>query len=295
MTAVTLPIKRIHQSQTNILLLSLLLVLILVRVPFFFTHHIQEDAYIHFQHARSLTQTGVFGFNPGERVSGSTSPLYTVLIAPVFALFGDRGIPVILLLNGLLFNVAALLIAWGVCPDGLRKRRLLIAVFISLTPAGLVASYSGMETSLLILLFAILLFGYMYEAGAKYSPFALLLLPWTRIDSAAFVALYLLALCFKSRRRACLEGLVYGGSLLAMLVTFQIYFGDPLPQTVRAKAVAYNIEQVTLGTRLNNTMEALARVLMPVNSKYLYRVELVWVVALVVVIGLARVAVLAQA
>ena len=48
-----------------------------------------DDAWIHFQFARNLAQGNGWSFNPGQPTSGSTAPLWTVLLAALYFVGGD--------------------------------------------------------------------------------------------------------------------------------------------------------------------------------------------------------------
>ncbi|MCP4542621.1 MAG: hypothetical protein GY832_36325 [Chloroflexi bacterium] len=48
-----------------------------------------DDAWIHFQFARNLAQGDGLSFNPGEPTSGSTSPLWTLLLTVIYLMGGD--------------------------------------------------------------------------------------------------------------------------------------------------------------------------------------------------------------
>ena len=48
-----------------------------------------DDAWIHFQFARNLARGDGLSFNPGEPTSGSTAPLWTVLLAGMYLVGGD--------------------------------------------------------------------------------------------------------------------------------------------------------------------------------------------------------------
>jgi arabinofuranosyltransferase len=48
-----------------------------------------DDAWIHFQFARNLARGDGLSFNPGEPTSGSTAPLWTLLLAAVYFVGGD--------------------------------------------------------------------------------------------------------------------------------------------------------------------------------------------------------------
>ena len=56
-----------------------------------------DDTYIHMALARQLATSGTWGLEPGVPVFASSSPLWTVILAMVFKIFGARDwIPLIL-------------------------------------------------------------------------------------------------------------------------------------------------------------------------------------------------------
>src|SRR5712671_223511 len=76
------------------------LCLVALQLPFVLTQHIQEDAYITFRSAANLADLHVYGFNPGERVSASTSHLSVFVVALLRKFTGDAFIPATQLLYG---------------------------------------------------------------------------------------------------------------------------------------------------------------------------------------------------
>src|SRR5688500_13074793 len=48
-----------------------------------------DDAYITFQYSRSIADGDGFPFNAGERVLGTTTPLFTLILAVIYAVLGD--------------------------------------------------------------------------------------------------------------------------------------------------------------------------------------------------------------
>jgi 4-amino-4-deoxy-L-arabinose transferase-like glycosyltransferase len=54
---------------------------------------IGDDAYITLRYARNRAHGQGFVYNPGERVLGTTTPLYTLLLVPGVSLFGSEGLP----------------------------------------------------------------------------------------------------------------------------------------------------------------------------------------------------------
>ncbi|MFN2137386.1 MAG: hypothetical protein ACK2UK_15605 [Candidatus Promineifilaceae bacterium] len=70
-----------------------------------------DDAWIHFQFARNLSQGQGFSFNPGEPTPGSTAPLWTLLLAGVGQFTTDFMRPAIGL--SVIFFLASVLLAYG--------------------------------------------------------------------------------------------------------------------------------------------------------------------------------------
>ena len=69
-----------------------------------------DDAYIHMSIARQLAESGTWGLEPGSYAFASSSPLWTVLLAVVFKLFGAlEWIPLVL---SFFFAVCSVLLAF---------------------------------------------------------------------------------------------------------------------------------------------------------------------------------------
>jgi hypothetical protein len=118
-----------------------------------------DDAYIHMSIARNLANGHGWGVNPGEFAGASSSPLWTVLVAGCFRLFGPRGaVPLVLNLLAMVGAIAGL---WCLLARFVRDRRLLalacFAIAMALPLPMLVIS--GMEHTLQIaLVFGFVLF-----------------------------------------------------------------------------------------------------------------------------------------
>jgi hypothetical protein len=84
---------------------GLFLALVLVRVPYFLTHHNQEDAYIAFRTAFNLADHGVY-----EHAPGATSLLFGFLEAGLRLIFGGWAIGAILIASTIMVVGAAWLL-----------------------------------------------------------------------------------------------------------------------------------------------------------------------------------------
>ena len=112
-------------------------------------------------------------------------------------------------------------------------------------------------------------------------------MPWIRLDSAAFVILYLVFVLLRDRRVALVQGIVYASSLATLLGASALYFGDALPQTVIGKSVSYSIGETSITQRLDNAYESVARLLLPLNTRFLNSTKPLWFGAALVVPALA--------
>ena len=89
----------------------LLAVLLAAGLAWPLRHYVTDDTYIHLQYATHLAHGDGFVFNTGERVYGTTSPLWVVLLAEAIALGAD-GLLASKLLGGLA-TLAAVLLWWA--------------------------------------------------------------------------------------------------------------------------------------------------------------------------------------
>ncbi|MCZ7668389.1 MAG: hypothetical protein M5U34_14955 [Chloroflexi bacterium] len=74
-----------------------------------------DDAWIHFQFARNLSQGNGFSFNPGEATPGSTAPLWTMLLAGV-GLFTEDFLAPAICLSGA-FLLVSVWLSYGFTVD----------------------------------------------------------------------------------------------------------------------------------------------------------------------------------
>jgi len=107
-----------------------------------------DDAWIHFQFARNLARGDGLSFNPGEPTSGSTAPLWSLLLAGLYGLGG--GFPVAgQLLSGVCFLAAiAATYALGLRLTGSRWAGWLAGGIVAVNGRMVWAGLSALETCL---------------------------------------------------------------------------------------------------------------------------------------------------
>lgn len=210
-----------------------------------------DDAFITFRYSRNLVEGHGFVYNPGVQTLGTTTPLYTLLMAAVSALTGKQDFPwYALTLNALAdASTAALLFLLAKRLTGSRLIGLLTGALWAVSPVSVTFAVGGMETSLNIfwMIGTVYLFVIGRPAGWVGAFIGLGFL--TRVDSLLWIApllLYQLAESWlRSGGQPFLKRISWQTWLTAALVVLPwalfawVYFGSPLPNSLSAKSVAY--------------------------------------------------------
>jgi hypothetical protein len=205
-----------------------------------------DDSWIHLQFARNLAEGRGFSFNPGQPVSGSTAPLWTLLLGGVFAVLGSH--PVLAKALGI---VATLCAAWSAgCLarlwTGQRVLGLLASVLVVLAGPMVWGALSGMEVGL-----AALLVTTAFRHHAMVRPWmagtALGLAVLARPEAAVLAPLFWLAGPL-TWRRALVWGLPLGACLAPWIAFNRLTTGTPLPATAAAK-IEGGLAGLLLGVR----------------------------------------------
>ncbi len=214
--------------------------LLALQIPFILTKHIQEDAYITFRCAVNLATTGVYGFNPGERVSASTAHLSVFIIALLRWLSGDAFIRVVQVTYGAATIVGTYFIVSAIVAK--RRAQTWVWVAVSILPVSLLIGYGGMETALVIVLYGVILRYALDGSVNAWCAAAFFFLPWSRPDAIAVGAIVLLVSVWPGRVPARTI-VVYGAWLAAGISSWalfnQIYFGAVFTQTILGKAAVW--------------------------------------------------------
>lgn len=216
----------------------LIIITLIVKIPIFFTKHLQEDSFITWRVARNLLNYGVIGFNGNEKISASTTHLY-VLVSAIFQLiFGEAFIYPILIFSCILFAMGSWWLGKILFPDEVLKRGFFV-ILLNIVPPALTASCLGMEYGILFFLYnGLIYFGIFKEKKWAYFLFPILLL-WTRIDTVIFLGVFFVADLIIRKKINFL--FILGGILgIVSVVSFNyLYFGELVNHTITAKKIAY--------------------------------------------------------
>ncbi|MCC7118240.1 MAG: hypothetical protein IT310_06915 [Anaerolineales bacterium] len=206
-----------------------------------------DDSWIHQTYARNLAQYGEWSFRPGIKSAGSTSPLWSALLAIGFLL---RLSPYIwtYFLGALTLFLLALVCEWGArkLSASYQPKIPWVALLIVFEWHLSWAALSGMETLLHGLIVTTVLILLMTNSP-RYLTLGLLtgLAAWVRPDGLTLLAPALMAILFSekdtpTRLRAISRYLIGFGSLFIPYLLFNLYIGGtPMPNTFYAKQAEY--------------------------------------------------------
>jgi hypothetical protein len=216
----------------------LFLLTLLARIPFYATHHIQEDAYITFRSAFHLADYGDYAYNLGDKATGVTSAIYGPYIAAIRLVFHSHAIAALSVFNTVIFLAGAALLSFSVFSGW--PQRLLFFAFIAMLPVGLLITYADMEIPLQVGLFCAAIFTLRHGRPSWTTLVTILLLPLVRPDAIAY-SLILTVLVYSFQK---LYGILSFASSLAgiglVLVLNRLFTGSFITATMSAKEVAYH-------------------------------------------------------
>ena len=186
-----------------------------------------DDCYITYRYAYNLFHHNQFVFNLGEKILGTTTPLYT-LILTVLQIFSDE-IPRVS--HFISFISASLAGFFLFCI--LKKDNFFVGVFCAVCFPFILQDI-GFETNFLIFLFTLSLFLFTRDRYLMCSVI-LGLCFLTRQDSATFIAAMLLIYWLKNRKLPYKGFLVFSITIAPWLLFSHFYFGSLFPTSLYVK------------------------------------------------------------
>lgn len=206
-----------------------------------------DDSYITFRYAQNILDGNGFVYNPGERVMGTTTPLYTMLMVLSGWLTGGSDAPFEWL--ALIWNTAAdalsclLLLRLG-RHLGAGTAGICAAAAWAIAPFSVTFAIGGLETSLYVLLLTATALAWQEKRSTSAALCAVLAL-LTRPDALILVVPLLLDRLVRVWRKEqplkLTELAVFLLPALAWLIFSSLYFGSPIPHSVTAKTAAYHL------------------------------------------------------
>jgi len=217
---------------------------------------IVDDAYITFRYAHNLITGHGFVYNIGERVLGTTTPLYTLLMAGLALLTGSRDFPTLALCVNAVAGAAAvgLLYRLGKRFSGHRGVAVGGALLWAIAPYSVTFAIGGMETDLTIALLLAAADAHIAGRSRRMAVWCALAL-LARPDTAILLGLLWLDHGWERLRQRrpiplLKEGMITAGILAPWIAFGTLYFGSPLPHSIAAKSVTYRLPPTAAFIRL---------------------------------------------
>jgi len=222
-----------------------------------------DDAFITFRYARDLLAGNGFVYNAGERVLGTTTPLYTLLMGLLGSLTGGVQAPfpsLALWANALADGITCVLLASTGRRLGYLWAGLGAALVWAIAPYSVTFAIGGLETSLYVLWLVAMMRLHLdnrHIATAFVAALALL----TRPDALILIGPLVLDRIWQVtqnwrggkgkdsaqtdqkqiRHPLLFEALAFLVPTLAWITFASAYFGSPLPHSMAAKSLAYRL------------------------------------------------------
>lgn len=246
-----------HQTQTRLLLALVIIVALVAHVlP---SPRTIDDAFITFRYSRNIVSGAGFVYNPGIHTLGTTTPLYTLLMAGVSVIAGGQDFPwYALTVNALAAAAtAALLFLLLKRVTGSLWLGTLVGLLWGISPTSVTFAVGGMETAVNILWLVGAMYFFITDRPVWLGVFIGLAF-LTRIDSVLWfgpLLLYQLGEYLIHVRRGAARRtpartqvldfvplrtwLAAALTVAPWLLFAWAYFGSPVPNSLSAKSVAY--------------------------------------------------------
>src|SRR3989344_615701 len=193
-----------------------------------------DDQFILYRYIDNIARGDGFVYNMGEKILGSTTPLFTLLLASIKYVFQIVNTPdLVAYVNITLFSLSAAFF-YRLSSGFVSDRWALISATIYFLSSGRIIP-QGMETSLFLLIFFVFL-DFLLQKKFIYSSIFLSLLLLTRPDAGLIAILAFIYWWQKEGLRKTIKYTVVTiGISLPWLIFATLYFGSPIPQSVMAK------------------------------------------------------------
>jgi len=225
-----------NKKTISIIILIIFITILMRGLLVYLSNYTADDAFITFRYAENIASGKGFVYNEGERVLGTSTPLYTLLLALLVKL----GLPIVWVAR--IINIGADCLTGALLFLLLRKFKLGVATFAALFyvlfPRVIVWSVSGMETSLYVLLLATSLYFY-YKENFNLTFLFLGLTFLTRMDGIILGLAILVHFVLRYKRFPTKMVLGALAVVLPWLIFSFLYFGSPVPNSVPGKKALY--------------------------------------------------------
>ena len=202
-----------------------------------------DDAFITFRYARNIALGKGFTYNPGAPVLGTTTPLFTAILAFIAALGDSAAIPSAAFVIAIAADSVS---AWFI----FRLARtafdddfaaILLSATWAVLPFRLSIADGGMEASLFTLLLLVSFERLVIARSLVFGPLFAALSFLTRPDAVIALVPIFAYLILRDRTFAVKASALLVAFIAPWAVWATSYFGSPIPNSLVAKAVAYRL------------------------------------------------------
>jgi len=256
------------KSQPRLFIIPIIIILLAIAARLIPGPRTIDDSFITYRYARNILAGEGFVYNPGERVLGTTTPLYTLSMVVLGGLTGGTkaNFPVIAMLFNALADALTALLLWKLGARlGYKLAGTGAALVWAVTPFSVTFAIGGLETSLYILLLTGTAYAYVHGHHKLTALLAALSL-LTRPDALllliplglARLLTYIIQRTPQVISRTLIsqvrdlfpELLVFVIPTVAWFTFAALYFGSPIPHSILAKSLAYRLPQNAALVRL---------------------------------------------
>ncbi len=200
-----------------------------------------DDAFITYRYARNLSTGLGFVYNQGEKVLGTTTPIYTILLTIIARIFTPDILPRASFVISIMADALNMWLVYRISGWILNDHSIsiLAAIVYLLQPFRLNVAGGGMETSLFIT--CLLLMYERYFVGDRSIISAFLAAGAILIRPDAVIALVPLYVdwIIHDWRGAIKGAVITLITCLPWIIWATAYFGSPIPQSIIAKSITY--------------------------------------------------------
>ena len=220
-----------------------------------------DDSYITYRYARNILAGDGFVYNPGERVLGTTTPLYTLILTVLGAITGGvkAPFPILALIFNALIGATTTLLLWKIGKRmGSTFTAASTALLWAIAPFSVTFAIGGLETSLYVFLLTATVAFYLsdrFTLTALFATFSFLTRPDALIllGPVAVDRLYQASKRQPEDKRKKISFAELAAALIPAIIWFgfaTFYFGSPIPHSVLAKSLAYRIPNTAALVRM---------------------------------------------
>jgi hypothetical protein len=227
-------------SHPNRLLIALIVAAGGARVCMFLvTGYFLDDPFITYRYAENIVRGVGFVYNPAEHVLGTTTPLYTLMLAGLALVFGTGTIPLLSIVISIFADMTSVVLVWKILSRFDVAVRLIVCLLVALYPKTVLIGVSGMEASLVVLLM-LLSYRLMNRESvvSAYAAFGALLL--TRPDGIFWMVGVIVWFSYTLRKGGARAIPVTVAVLAPWIIFSWITFGSIIPHSVTAKRISWD-------------------------------------------------------